>query len=76
MSEVPLYRVASLLGNSPPWENQRALGAVLQGYLVYKKQLPLGPNSKTYLGPYGGPRGGAVSHERGTLVLRGHRGGS
>ena len=40
----------------------------LQGYLAHKNNLPLGLTAGLSLGPYGGPRGGAVSYERGTPV--------
>ena len=36
----------------------------LQGYLAHKKD----PTMEIYLGPYGGPRGGSVFHERGTSI--------
>ena len=65
MSEVPLY---------PPEvrRRQRQAEHLYRGTGAHKKQppprnirnsLPLGTYSS---GPYGGPRGGAVSYERGT----------
>jgi hypothetical protein len=44
---------------------------VLQGYLAHKKQTtPLQDSTVgSCLGPYGGPRGGVVSCERGTPVI-------
>ena len=41
----------------------------IQGYLAHKKQRPpWDPTVGLCLGPYGGPRWGAVSYERGTPV--------
>ena len=39
---------------------------VYRGTLLIKKSSPLGTCSSICLGPCGGPRGGALSHERGT----------
>ena len=44
----------------------------LQGYLAHRKRLLIGPYST--VGPYGGPRGGALSYERGTPELEVHPG--
>ena len=40
----------------------------LQGYLAHKKTHPKDPTAGLCLGAYGGPRGVAVSYERGTPV--------
>ena len=37
-----------------------------RGTSLLGNRLPLGPYSSTCLGPYGDPRGGSVSDERGT----------
>ena len=54
-----------------PRDHLRALGRGLQyrGTSLIRNTPFLGPYSRTtYVGAYGGPRGGAVSYERGTPV--------
>ena len=63
MSEVPPYAFSSDL---PCHWLQRSVDVVIRGYLVHTKHPPLGPYSRHSVGPYGGPRGGAVSYERST----------
>jgi len=48
--------------SSPPPSPRQARHATtpLQGYLAHKKHRPVGPYSKIFLGPYGGPRGGKL----------------
>jgi len=43
-------------------------GRCYRGSSLMRKRHPPGPYCRHMLGPYGGPRGGAVSYERGTPV--------
>ena len=60
--------MGSTLGRYPysnPFSN--AEHCSVEGYLAHKNPPP--PGLYLCLGPYGGPRGWAISHERGTPVL-------
>ena len=57
MSEVPLQEFQAL-----------ASAAAYKGTVLIKTAPPQDPTVGLCLGPYGGPRGGAVYYDRGTFV--------
>ena len=64
MSEVPLYRLARASCDHLVSSDYRGTSLI--------RNLPhLGPYSRPMPGPLGGPKGVAVSYERGTPVLTG-----